>query len=204
MELIMKEFLFLSSCGLLMLLAGCSEEPGSVAKKAPVKPISGQSALYRMYQVARSWAPDAAVLKMNSIHLTEVPVERGKAGAWQATFTSASLSAARSYTYSVIEGEGNLHEGVFPGPKDTWTGPVDKPFLIGAVKVDTDAAYKEALRQAGDYDKKNPKQTISFDLEKQDRFPNPVWRVIWGESIGTSGLSILVDAFTGMYLQTLH
>jgi len=204
MEWIMKK-LFLSSCGLMMILAGCSEEPNSAAKKiASVRPISGQSALYRMYQVARSWAPDATVLKMNSIHLTEVPVERGKAGAWQVMFTSAAMSAARSYTYSVIESEGNLHEGVFPGPQESWSGPADKPFLIATVKVDTDTAYKTALQEAGDYNKKNPQETISFGLEKQDRFPNPVWRVIWGESAGTSGLSILVDAFTGTYLQTLH
>jgi hypothetical protein len=133
-----------------------------------------------------------------------VAAVRGKAGAWQAIFTSAAKGAARSYTYSVIEGEGTLHEGVFPGPEEPWSGPTEKPFLIAGVKVDSDAAYKTALKEAGDYDQKNPKQTISFDLERQERFPNPAWRVIWGESIGTSALSVLVDASTGMYLQTLH
>jgi hypothetical protein len=201
----MKKFLLLSSCGLMALLAGCSEESGAGPKKTKApEPVTGQTALYRMYQVARSWAPDLEVLKLNSIHLTEVAAVRGKAGAWQVIFTSAAKSAARSYTYSVIEGEGNLHEGVFPGPEEAWSGPSEKPFLIAAVKVDSDAAYKTALQEAGDYDRKNPKQTISFDLERQERFPNPVWRVIWGESIGTSGLSVLVDASTGMYLQTLH
>jgi len=201
----MKTAVLLSSCGLMLLLAGCSEESTSgVQKPKAPKPISGQSALFKMYQVARMWAPDAAVLKMNSIHLSDVPVERGKAGAWQVTFTSAARNMARSYTYSVVEEEGNLHEGVFPGPPEPWSGPNDKPFLIAAVKVDSDAAYKTALNEAGDYDKKNPKQTISFGLEKQERFPDPAWRVIWGESIGTSGLSVLVDASTGKYLQTLH
>jgi hypothetical protein len=201
----MKKFLLLSSCGLMALLAGCSEEPGAGPKKTKApEPVTGQTALYRMYQVARSWAPDLEVLKLNSIHLTEVAAVRGKAGAWQAIFTSAAKGAARSYTYSVIEGEGTLHEGVFPGPEEPWSGPTEKPFLIAGVKVDSDAAYKTALKEAGDYDQKNPKQTISFDLERQERFPNPAWRVIWGESIGTSALSVLVDASTGMYLQTLH
>jgi hypothetical protein len=205
MKAVMKKFLFISSCGLMALLAGCSEEPGAGARKTKApEPVSGQSALYKMYQVARSWAPDVEVLKLNSIHLTEVPAVRGKAGAWQATFTSTAKGAARSYTYSVIEGEGNLHEGVFPGPQESWSGPSEKPFLVAAVKVDSDAAYKAALKEAGDYDQKNRKQTISFDLERQERFPNPAWRVIWGESIGTSGLSVLVDASTGLYLQTLH
>ncbi|PWU09860.1 MAG: hypothetical protein C5B51_05430 [Terriglobia bacterium] len=205
MEWIMRKYLILLALGFMVLLAGCSEQPSTPAKKtAAAQPVTGQSALYRMYQVARSWAPDANVLKMNSIHLTEVAGDRGKAGAWQATFTSAVKSSARTYTYSVVEGEGNLHEGVFPGPEESWSGPSEKPFLIAAVKVDTDAAYKTALKEAADYDKKNPKQTISFDLARQERFPDPAWRVIWGESAGTAGLSVLVDASTGMYLQTLH
>lgn len=207
----MHKVLLLSACGLTFLLVGCSEQPQAAAKNDAVKkeektapPLSGQSALYRMYQVARAWAPDAQVLKMNSMHLPEIDAERGKAGAWQATFTSAAQSAARSYTNSVAEEEGNLHKGVFPGQPESWSGPAEKSFLIAAVKTDTDAAYKTALEHAGDYDTKNPKQTISFLLEKQPKYPDPVWRVIWGESVGTSGLSVLIDATTGKYLETLH
>ena len=87
---------------------------------------------------------------------------------------------------------------------EPWSGPANKAFLISAVKIDTDAAYKTALEQAADYDKKNPKQTISFDLEMHENFPNPSWRVIWGESVGTAGISVLVDSFTGKYLETFH
>jgi hypothetical protein len=185
------------------MLAGCSDQPeAKVQKKA--EPVTGQTALYRMYQVARSWAPDAEVLKMNSIHLTEVPNVRGEAGAWQAEFTSAGKSAQRTYTYSVVESEGNLHEGVFPGPEQSWGGPASQPFVVGGVKVDTDTAYQKALIRAGEYNSKNSKQTISFELGKQEGSEDPVWRVIWGESAGTSGLSVLVDATTGEYLKTLH
>jgi hypothetical protein len=194
-------------CGLALLAAGCSEETKAPAEKKaakPAEPMGGQSALYRMYQVARSWAPDAMVLKMNSIHLTDVPAVPGKAGAWQVTFTSPALSMARSYTYSVAEEEGNLHEGVFPGQQESWSGPGDKAFLIGGVKVDTDAAYKTALKEAADAQKQDSKQTISFLLERVEGQTNPVWRVIWGESAGTSSFSVLVDASTGVYLKTLH
>jgi hypothetical protein len=202
----MKKTFFCLCGALLLVLAGCSETPQSETKKAaqPAEPITGQTALYRMYQVARSWAPDAQVLKMNSILLTEVPMVRGKAGAWEATFTSADKSAARPYTYSVVEEEGNLHEGVFPGKEESWSGPANKPFLIAGVKIDTDAAYKTALKEAGEYDKKNPKQMISFLLERNEKFAEPVWRVIWGESVGTSGLSILIGASSGTWLETLH
>ena len=196
------------ACGVLALLAACSDQPSVSEKKVEkaAEPVTGQSALYRMYQVARSWSSDAEVLKMNSMHLTDVPDVHGKAGAWQATFVSESKNAARLYTYSVVEAEPNLHQGVFPSQPESWSGPGsgNKPFIIGAVKVDSDAAYKTAAKNATDAAKQNPKQTISFLLEREQKFTNPTWRVIWGESTGTSGLSAFVDASTGAYLETMH
>jgi len=175
-----KPSLILGSA-LLLILAGCSEQSGPAEKKEPpkpVEPVSGQTALFRMYQVARSWAPDTQVLKMNSIHLLEVPSVPGQAGAWEATFTSPARGAQKTYTYSVIESPGNLHQGVFAGPEEDLSAQA-QPFLIAAVKVDTDAAYKTALAKAAEYDKKNPNLTISMLLEKNKQYPNPAWRMIW-------------------------
>ena len=193
----------------LLLLFGCSDTtPSPTAKKEEkLEPVTGQSALYRMYTSARSWAPDAQVLKLNSMILTEVPdVPRGKAAAWEATFTSANRSQARRYTFSIVESEGNLHKGVFGGLEEGWTGSrgTESPFLMAAAKVDTDAAYQTALEKVGDYDKKNPGKPISFLLEKTPKFPDPVWRVIWGESVSRSNMSIIVDASTGEYKEKLH
>jgi hypothetical protein len=196
-------------CAAWMLLASCSQIPQPVEEKAPAKPaepISGLSALYKMYQVARSWAPDAEVLTMSSMRLADVPAVPGKAGAWQAVFTSASKNLSRSYTYSVAEEE-DVHEGVFGGPQESWTGSrgENTSFLIAAVKKDTTAAYQTALsKSAAGYDKKNPGKTISLLLEKTSRFPDPVWRVIWGDSLSTSNFSVIVDAMTGEYQQTLR
>lgn len=206
MKLLMKA-LFVSFCALAIAALSCSEPPAATEKKAaaPAEPVTGQSALYRMYQVARSWAPDAQVLKMNSMHLTDVPDVHGKAGAWQATFTSEARNQARVYTYSVIEADPNLHQGVFASPPESWSGSgADKLILIGAVKIDTDAAYRTALMHASDTAKQKKGQTISFLLEKLSKFTNPSWRVIWGESVGTSGLSVYIDASTGSYLETMH
>src|SRR5271157_3433754 len=198
-QVLMRKFSSILGCALLLILTGCSEEPEPAERKEPPKPaepISGQVALYRMYQLVRSWAPDAQVLKMNSIHLLEVPSVPGLAGAWEATFTSASKGRARSCTYSVVESPGNLHQGVFEGQEEDLNARA-QPFLIAAVKVDTDAAYNTALGKAREYDRKNPHMTISMLLEKNSKFPNPAWRMIWGESLGTSGLSVLIDASTG-------
>jgi hypothetical protein len=204
--------LLLPTITLVLLLGGCSETTPTAEKKKepekPAEPATGQSALYKMYQVARSWAPDAQVLKMNTIPLSEVPeVPKGTAAAWQATFTSAARSQARSYTYSIVESQGNLHKGVFAGLEEGWSGPRggNTPFPMMAVKIDTDAAYKTALDKGGaEYDKKSPGKPISFLLEKVQKFPDPVWRVIWGESAGTSNFSVYIDASTGDFKEKLH
>jgi hypothetical protein len=208
----MRKLILLVCGALLLTLAGCSETPTKTAekKKEPEKlePATGQSALYKMYQVARSWAPDAQPLKMNSLMLSEVPeVPKGTAAAWQATFVSAARSQSRSYTYSIVESTGNLHKGVFAGNEEGWSGPrgTNQPMLMLAVKIDTDAAYKTSLANGGaEYDKKNPGKPISMLLEKVTKHPNPVWRIIWGESASQSNFSVYVDASTGDFREKLR
>ena len=201
----MRKLSLILGCALLLILTGCSEQaqPEKKEPPKPAEPVTGQTALYRMYQVVRSWASDAQVLKMTSIHLLEVPSVPGQAGAWEAVFTSASKGRARTYTYSVVESPGNLHQGVFAGQQEDLNAQA-QPFLIAAVKVDTDVAYKTALAKAAEYDKKHPGLTISMLLERNKQHPNPAWRIVWGESVGTSGLSVFIDASTGEFLETLH
>jgi hypothetical protein len=193
-----------------LLLTGCSDTPKETAQKGTeepnsAQPVTGQSALFKIYQVARTWAPDVEIVKMNSIPMGEVPEVAGKSGAWEAVVSSESKRARKSYTYSVVESVGNLHEGVYGGAEEP-SSPEANPaaFLIGAVKIDTDAAYNTAKPKAADYEKKAPGKRISFLLEKTPKYSNPTWRVIWGDSVGTSGFSALVDATTGEYLTTLH
>jgi hypothetical protein len=205
----MKTLAPLSTCALLLLLAGCSTETRAPQKKAeekPPEPLTGRQALQQMYIAARGWAADIQPIKVNSILLPEVKAEPGKAPAWQAVFVSQSLGKARSYTYSVVESVGNLHKGVFAGLDQSWSGPsgATKPFLMASVKVDSDEAYKTALKKAAEYDKKHPGTPINFLLEANNRFPDTSWRVIWGESVGTSGFSVFVDASTGLYLETMR
>ncbi len=191
----------------LLFVCGCSDstQPAEKKETVPPAPVKGQSALYHMFNMARGWSADIQVLELHSINLPDVKRERGKAAAWMATFVSQQAGKKRSYTYSVVEAEGNLHKGVFAGLEETWTGGRGAtPFLIAAVKTDTDAALETALTKAVDYEKKNPDKPIAFVLEKTDQFPDPAWRVIWGESVGTSNFSVFVDSSTGKYLQTMR
>jgi hypothetical protein len=72
------------------------------------------------------------------------------------------------------------------------------------IRVDTDKAYAVAMKQGADYARKNPKVPISYLLELTPRHTVPAWRVVWGESVSTSAFSVLVDALSGDYLETLR
>jgi len=193
----------------LFFLSSCSEAPSSEKKAEqakPPEPVSGLTALYRMYSRARQWAPDAQVLRVRNIRLSDVKSEDGKSGAWEATFVSASTGRARTYTDSVVEAEGNLHQGVFAGPEESYSGPrgQESPFPINVLSVDSEKAYAAALKTGAEYARAHPKMPISFLLELTPKHNNPVWRVVWGESVGTSDYSVLIDGCTGDSLQILR
>lgn len=198
-------------CALLWILSACSGQPTATKKEPekPPEPVTGLTAVFKMFQVGRTWAPgDVQILNMVSLHAEGIPEATGKAGAWEGNLTSATLARSRTYTFSVVEQLPELHKGVFAGPESGFNGSKgeSKPFRIEAVKIDTDEAYKTALAQpkATEYDQKHPGMKMTYLLEKIDRFPDVVWRVIWGESVSKSNFSVFVDASTGSFLEIMH
>ena len=153
-------------------------------------------------------------LNVNGRHVGNLPVGDdiqacltgpGQAGAWEATFVSASKASSRIYTFSSIEAEGNLHEGVFAGPIESYSGRGSGvPFLIAALRTDSDDAYAVAAQRSQDYIKKHPGMPISYVLEQTNRFPQLAWRVIWGASASTSDYSVFVDATMGTFIEKAH
>ncbi|MGE5569357.1 MAG: hypothetical protein ACM3S5_10010 [Rhodospirillales bacterium] len=206
----MKTVYSMIACvSLLLVLAGCSEGTKPVASEPkepepPPEAVTAQQAFQQMYITARSWAPDAKLLRMASLDLAEIKSEGGKAGAWECIFVSERRQRARRYTYSAVEvASPSLPKGVSAGSEDSWAGGGQaKPFLVQAFKTDSAAAYETAMKRGAEYTKKNPNMPIKFLLEQTSRFPNPAWRVFWGESVATSGYSIFVDASDGRYLAT--
>jgi hypothetical protein len=192
---------------LVLFLSACSDAPKTASEKEPPKPpeaLTGREAFQRMYPQARGWAPDAQPLEIVSLNLVQVKADKGKAGAWQVVFVSASRGKAKTYTYSAVESEGNLHEGVFGGIEENYTARGDSsPFQIAAIKVDTDEAYETAAKHSAEYLKKNPDKPVIFLMELTRRFPDVTWRVIWGGSVGTSDYSVFVDGSTGQYLERM-
>ena len=193
---------------LILFLSACSDAPKTAEQKQPpkpVEPLTGRQAFQQMYPQARGWAPDAQPLQISSLNLAQMKADKGKAGVWQVIFVSLSRGKAKTYTWSAVEAEGNLHEGVFGGTEEDYTPRGDSsPFAIAAIKVDSDEAYTTAAKESADYIKKNPDKPVIFLMELGKRFPDVTWRVIWGDSVGTSDYSVFVDGTTGQYLETMH
>ena len=186
-----------------LLLPSCSSGPSvPAAPEKPAVPLTGLHALYEMYRLAGAWAQDLQILRYSSIDIPEVPHQDGKTAAWQVVFVSQTLAKFRTYTFSAYEASATLHLGIFPEATQDWSGS-GKPFLLQTLKVDTDKAWETALSHGKDYNDKNPKIPISYTLG-MDRGTDPVWRVIWGESAGESSFSVLVDAFTGDFVQIVY
>jgi hypothetical protein len=193
---------------LTLFLCACSEAPKAAEEKKPPKApelLTGRQAFQRMYPQARGWAPDAQPLEIRSVRLGQIKADPGQSGAWQVVFVSVSRGKAKTYTYSAVESDGNLHEGVFGGLEEDYSGRGDSsPFLIAAIKVDSDEAYKTAAEKSEAYLKKNPDKPVTFLMEQTRRFPDVTWRVIWGDSVSTSDYSVFIDGSTGKLLQVMH
>jgi len=192
----------------ILLLSACSGPSKTAQEKQPATPpeaLTGRQAFQRIYPQARGWAPDAQPLQIRSVSLAQLKAAPGKAGAWQVIFVSPSRAKAKTYTYSAVETDGNLHQGVFGGLDEDYSprGPA-LPFQVAAIKVDSDEAYKTAAAKSEDYIKKNPNKPVMFLMELNKRFPDVTWRVIWGDSVGTSDYSVFVDGTTGQYLERMH
>lgn len=189
-----------------LLVAGCGAPSETAPARKIAKPpeaVTGQMAAFRMYGMARQWAQDVLLLRLENYEIPEVPGGAGKAGAWRAIFVSPQLGKQRESSYAAVASKSiNLREGVFAQlPTPYQPNSQIKPFLIAALKVDSTAAYETALKESADYVAKHPGSAVQFELAFTSQTPNAAWRVIWGPSVSRSNYSIYVDASTGMFMR---
>jgi hypothetical protein len=189
----------------LLLLSGCSSEapPPAETKAEPKKPavptgpVTGLTAFYEMYKVARTLAPDLQTASLTGNEVAGVKSEEGKYAMWTAVFVSASMKQATTFTYSTVE-QGTTLKGVNNAGSAPWGGPTQTatPFANSDFSVDSDAAYKTAAAKAGDWLTKNADKPITvFGLGNASSFPAPMWYILWGTKAG--GFAVYVNASTG-------
>jgi hypothetical protein len=185
----------------LILLTGCSEAPPSKKKAAqpPPAPITGRQGFQYMYGAARLWASDAQPLTVRSAHFAGVKPEPGTAEAWEVIFVSESMGRARTYSWSNEEREAaGFHKGVFPGQQQSWSPSGQQPFSAAEIRIDTPEALDTATKASADYiSKPGTKPQVNYLLERAVQFPNPVWRVMWGNTVSSAEYVVTVDATTG-------
>ncbi len=194
-----------STC--FVILTGCAEEPKIKKEEKSPEPVTVLKAFYAVYSNARTWATDAQVLDIKSVDLDDKHMcKEGKCWAWSVNLVSPSKGKLKNFTYSVIEAEGNLHQGVFANLEENFRGSrgQERPFLMQALKKDSTDAYKTAAAKSVDYMKKHPDVPVTYEISYTPKHGQPAYRIIWGESVSTSAYSILVDAATGEYAETLH
>lgn len=207
----MKRTLFSTSLLCLSLLFTACSDSSAPAKKAepkkPAEPVSGQSGIFQMYQVVRTWAPDAMLLRVENGNIPEVAPQPGKYGVWRAIFASPSRSVKRDWTFAAADSEGII-KGVRAG-SDTSFIPSKEihRFAIQEVKVDTPAAYATAMKYI-EKDKamkkfldENKDYPVQYLLEWTGMNSKPYWRVIFGPSVSQSKFSIFVNANTGEFVK---
>ena len=201
---------------LALFTTGCSDSAAPVRKaeaKKPVEaqPISGQSAIFQMFQVARTWSSDAMLLKLENGDIPEAKAQPGKYGVWRATFISQSKSAKREYIYASADSDGGIIQGVRAGADSSFTrNPQIHPFAVQEVRVDTVAAFETAMKAvAADKSmqkvlEENKDLPVQYELEWAGLAPKPQWRVIFGVTLSQSKFSMLIDANNGDLVKKIH
>lgn len=211
-----RTFFSISALGLLALaLSGCSEsappaKKAEVAKK-PIEPVSGQSGLFQMFQIARPWAPDAMILKLENGDIPEAKAQPGKYGLWRATFVSPSKKIKRDYSFAVADSDGGVIKGPRAGGEAPYTAsPLVHPIPIQDVHVDTTAALETAMKEIAK-DKAmtkaladNKDVPVQYILDWTGTNPKPYWRVVFGPSVSQSLFSVLIDAGTGEFVKKMR
>ena len=188
----MKRFVLPSAvaCGLLWLSACSSDtktapsDDKSSAAPAPVAagPVTGKTAYWEMYTKARNdFAKDIMPISLEAKEIPGMPNGDGTAGMWTAEFVSETQKERRTFTYAVVAHPPDIYKGVVIGKPLPWSGSRDiMPFSMGAVQLDSDAAFKAATDDAAKFLKEHPLKNPTMSLKQLTRLGIPTWIVFWG------------------------
>ena len=193
----------LSAALAALLLTACSDTPAPVAKapEPPPSPISGRQAFQYMYGSSRIWATDSMPLTIRSLTVPDVKPENGKAGAWEVVFVSEAM-APSPHLHLVRRRNRKRPQRCVPRPTGKLARRRPQPVVFAGA---AESRYHRSpdsrpstspdpyLNKPG----QRPPVNYLLNYETATRFPNPVWRVLWGGSVSSAEYTVTVDASTG-------
>ena len=185
----------------LVVITGCtSEAPQPAPKAQPPEALTGRGAFQKLYIAARGWAADIRPYQLQSQIVGDIKGKDGKAAVWRGAFASASMRAAKPYTWSGIDSPDAPSRGVSPGSQDPYTPGND--FDMQFLKIDSDKAFEVAQKHGGDkVVEKSTDTPILYLLDWNRGENNLVWHVIYGNSRNDAKLVVDVDATTGEFIR---
>jgi hypothetical protein len=192
----------------LLLLGGCSSEPGKPAESKPeVKTpdlITGRSGFQKAYVAARGWSQDAQPYRLESTITTDGNGHDGKAAIWRGSFGSPSRRSEKSYTWSGSTADGAPEKGVNPGIEDSYspTNSSTHIFDMAFLKIDSDQAFATAQKHGGDKILEKEADTpVSYVCDWNHNTNELIWHVIYGTSRDNAKLKVAVNASTGEFIR---
>ncbi len=174
--------LWLTACSSDTKTAPSEDKSAAAPAAAPTGPVSGKTAYWEMYTKARSdFAKDIMPISLEAKEIPGIPNGDGTAAMWTAEFVSDTQKERRTFTYAVEAHPPDIYKGVTIGKPLPWSGSRDiMPFSMGAVQVDSDAAFKAASDDAAKFLKEHPLKNPTMTLKQLTRFGIPTWIVFWG------------------------
>ncbi len=207
-----KTYLAIALTIAVLLLASCSQPPKPSGSEetttkpaeaaSPTEPVTAKTAFLPLYKSAYKWAGDVLILNMSPKEIPGFTNADGKAAMWQVTFASPHQHVYRVFTYAIAAHSPDIYKGVTIGNSIPWAGVTRDvmPVATADFAIDSDAAYAAAAADAEAWLKKNPdKKLTRFELGNADRFPAPIWYVMWGDK--NSGYVAVVNATTGKIIK---
>ncbi len=192
---------------LLGLMAGCSSDSGKPAetpKPAGPELLTARSAFQKLYVAARGWNQDAKPYRIESAVTTDSNGQEGKWAVWRASFASATMRSAKSYTWSGSAANGAPERGVNPGIEDSYSASnaSTQVFDMAFLKIDSDQALATAQKHGGDKIlEKDASTPVSYVCDFDHNTSKLIWHVIYGASRDTAKLTVSVDASTGDFIR---
>ena len=190
---------------------GSSSTPAPKPEPKPTEADTGRVILQRLYTTSRGWAADTEPISIQSQNYKNAggnpnaPLGHdGKSAIWRGLFASPSRHSMKTYMWSGLTGPDAPSMGITPGSEDSFsaTNSSTQPFELVYLKIDSNQALETAQKHGGAAQlKKDANDPVNFSLNWEPRKTLLVWHVLYGQSVNSPDLDVVVNATTNDFVR---